>query len=78
MHEASVASRIVETVREFSGLRTIYVSVGRYSCVHPAMLQEAFSLVKQGTCAECAELVTVPTPGEDISVLSVEVEDAQD
>ncbi len=73
-----MASRIVETVQEYPGLRVIYVAIGRKSCVHPDMLRDAFELVKHGTCAEWAELVTVPCPGEDISVLSVEVEDAKD
>jgi len=73
-----VASRILETVETYKGLRSVFVSVGRKSCVHPDMLMNAFDIAKQGTPAAAAELVAVPSPGEDITVLSVEVDDAQD
>ena len=78
MHESSVAARIVETVQEYEGLRAVFVSVGQKSCVHPEMLRDAFDIVKRGTPAGNAELVTLPCPGCDIAVLSVEVEDAKD
>lgn len=78
MHEASVASRILETVEGYAGLRTVYVGVGRGSCVHPDMLRDAFDIAKQGTPAGKAELVSIPCPGCDIVVLSIEVENAKD
>jgi Zn finger protein HypA/HybF involved in hydrogenase expression len=78
MHEASVAVRILETVEGYKGLQSVFVTVGRKSCVHPDMLKNAFDTVKQGTPVAFAELVVLPGPGEDITVLSVEVNDVKD
>ena len=76
MHEASVAMRILDAVEGYGGLKAVFVTIGRQSCVHPDMLRAAFDAVKHGTPADCCELVAMDCPGEDIRVISIEVENA--
>ena len=73
MHEAGVALRVLEAVLPYRGVRTVFVAVGRESCVRPRMLRTAFAAASARTSAEGAALVTVDSPGDDICVLSIEV-----
>jgi Zn finger protein HypA/HybF involved in hydrogenase expression len=75
VHEASVALRILDTVEGIHGIRAVFVTVGRHSCVHPDMLRVSFNALKAGTAAAQAELVVIGSPGDDIRVHSIEVED---
>jgi Zn finger protein HypA/HybF involved in hydrogenase expression len=75
MHDVSVAERILDAVKDCKGLRTVFVLVGRDSCVRADMLERSFDAAKRGTPQEAAKLVVVPGPGEDITVISVEVDD---
>lgn len=74
MHDVSVAQKILETVKGCKNLRSVFVLVGRDSCIRAEMLGHSFDIAKRGTPAESAKLVVVPGPGEDITILSVEVD----
>ena len=74
MHDSSVAEGIVDAVKGYAGLKAVYVLVGRDTCLRPDMLVDSFNIVKKGTPAENADLVVLPGPGDEVSVLSVEVE----
>jgi Zn finger protein HypA/HybF involved in hydrogenase expression len=75
LHDSAIAAGIMEAVKGYEGLKAVFVLVGRDSCLHPDMLARSFDLLKKGTAAERAELVVLPGPGSEVSVLSVEVDE---
>ena len=76
MHDVAIAASIVEKLKGYAGVKTVFVLLGRDSCVSAEMLKHSFSEARRGTPAAKAELVVLPGPGEDISLLSVELEEA--
>jgi Zn finger protein HypA/HybF involved in hydrogenase expression len=76
MHDIAVAASIVEKLKGYAGVKTVFVLLGRDSCVSAEMLKHSFGEARRGTPAEKAELVVVPGPGDEITLLSVELEDA--
>lgn len=77
MHDAAVAAGIVDKLKEYSGVKTVFVLLGRDSCVSAGMLKHSFAEARRGTAAEKAELVVVSGPGDEITLLSVELEDTR-
>lgn len=73
----AIAASIVEKLKDYQGVKTVFVLLGKDSCVSTEMLKKSFGEARRGTPAEKAEIVVVPGPGEEISLLSVEVEDAR-
>lgn len=74
MHDVTVAARIIDTVKGCKGLKSVFVMIGKDSCVSADMLEKSFEEAKRGTAAEQARLVAVPGPGADVTVISVEVD----
>jgi hydrogenase nickel incorporation protein HypA/HybF len=78
MHELAVAEGIVSLVEEAAAGRFVFkvtVEVGDQSCVSREALAFSFSLVAEGTLADGAELEIRPTPGDELNIKSIEVEE---
>ena len=62
MHEASVASEILEIVQqaatagEVQKVSVITLQIGLFSCIQPELLQVAFTIIRRGTLAQEASL----------------------
>lgn len=79
MHELSVTREIVAIAcNAASGQRVhvISVQVGELSCVSPDALAFCFDVVAQGTLAEGARLDIRRTDGDELHVVTLEVEEA--
>jgi hydrogenase nickel incorporation protein HypA/HybF len=79
MHELAVAESIVSMVDEAAAgrrVRKVTLEIGAGSCVSPEALAFGFGLVAEGTAAQGAELVIVPTAGDALNLKSMEVEEA--
>lgn len=79
MHELSVTREIVAIAcNAASGqrVRVISVQVGELSCVSPDALAFCFDVVAQGTLAEGARLDIRRTDGDELHVVTLEVEEA--
>ena len=79
MHELSVTREIVAIAcNAASGqrVRAISVAVGALSCVSPDALTFCFDVVAQGTRAEGARLDIRRTDGDELHVVTLEVEEA--
>ena len=68
MHELSIATRIVETVREHVAgagggeVRRVTLRIGRLAGVHEDPLRFSFDLVREGTPLAAAELAVINVP----------------
>lgn len=79
MHELSVTREIVSIAcSAASGQRVhgISVVVGTLSCVSPDALAFCFDVVARGTLAEGARLDIRRTDGDELHVVTLEVEEA--
>ncbi|HLY89528.1 MAG TPA: hydrogenase maturation nickel metallochaperone HypA [Acetobacteraceae bacterium] len=79
MHELSLTREIVSIAcNAASGQRVhmISVEVGKLSCVSPDALAFCFDVVAQGTLAEGARLNIRRTNGDELHVVTLEVEEA--
>jgi hydrogenase nickel incorporation protein HypA/HybF len=79
MHEVSLTREIVSIAcNAASGQRVhmISVEVGKLSCVSPDALAFCFDVVAQGTLAEGARLNIRRTNGDELHVVTLEVEEA--
>ncbi|MEO1621080.1 MAG: hydrogenase maturation nickel metallochaperone HypA [Cyanobacteria bacterium J06632_3] len=69
MHEVDMTKALIMTVQDWLAeqpghppVKTVYLTVGEFTCVEPASLTFAFSVQRQGTCLEQAELVIQDVP----------------
>lgn len=68
MHELSIATSIVETVREHVAragggvVRRVTLRIGRLAAVHEEALRFSFDLVREGTLLAGAELAVIDVP----------------
>jgi hydrogenase nickel incorporation protein HypA/HybF len=79
MHEVSLTREIVSIAcNAASGQRVhmISVEVGKLSCVSPDALAFCFDVVARGTLAEGARLNIRRTNGDELHVVTLEVEEA--
>jgi hydrogenase nickel incorporation protein HypA/HybF len=79
MHELSVTREIVSIAcNAASGKRVhvVSVEVGSLSCVSPEALAFCFDVLAQGTLAEGARLDIRRTDGDELHVVTLEVEEA--
>lgn len=79
MHELALAEGIVDIVADiarrerFSQVRTVFVEMGRQSCVTADALIFCFDLVARGTLAEGAQLKIASSDGDSLRVRELEV-----
>lgn len=79
MHELALTREIVSIAcNAASGQRVhvITLEVGRLSCVSPDALEFCFDVVAQGTLAERARLDIRRTDGDELHVVTLEIEEA--
>ena len=79
MHELSVTREIVSIAcAAASGQRVhmISVAIGTLSCISPDALAFCFDVVAQGTLAEGARLDIRRTDGDELHVMTLEIEEA--
>ena len=69
MHETDMTKALIMTVEgwledqpDHQPVKTVYLTVGAFTCVEPASLQFAFQIQRQGTCLSEAELVIEDVP----------------
>jgi hydrogenase nickel incorporation protein HypA/HybF len=68
MHELSIATSIVETVRELVAgagggeVRRVTLRIGRLAAVHEDALRFSFDIVREGTPLAAAELAVIDVP----------------
>ncbi|MDP2808991.1 MAG: hydrogenase maturation nickel metallochaperone HypA [Rhodocyclaceae bacterium] len=83
MHEISLAEEIVQTIEEaarregFGRVRTVFLEIGRLSCVEPDALAFCFESVALGSVAEGARLEIAELPGDEMRVKELEVEEVE-
>ncbi|MEW5905142.1 MAG: hydrogenase maturation nickel metallochaperone HypA [Pseudomonadota bacterium] len=69
MHEMSLAQSVREIIEAaaheqgFVRVKTVWLEIGRLSCVEAEAMRFCFSAAMQGSVAEDAELEIVDTPG---------------
>ena len=82
MHELSLAEEIARLIEDaarrdgFVRARTVFIEIGRDSCVEPDALAFCFESVARGGVAEGARLEIARTPGDEMRVKELDVEDA--
>jgi hydrogenase nickel incorporation protein HypA/HybF len=79
MHELALTQEIVSIAcNAASGQRVhvITLEVGKMSCVSPEALAFCFDVVAQGTLAERACLDIRRTDGDELHVMTLEIEEA--
>lgn len=70
MHEMTLAEHILQIIEEaavaqgFTQVRTVWMEVGRLSCVETEALQFCFSAVVDGTIAQQAKLEFIDIKGQ--------------
>lgn len=70
MHELSLAESAVDLIEQaavrdgFARVRTVFIEIGRLSCVDPEALRFAFEQARQGSCANGAVLEIHSVEGE--------------
>jgi hydrogenase nickel incorporation protein HypA/HybF len=69
MHETDMTKALIITVKEWlqaqgepRKISSIYLTVGKFTCVEPASLQFAFQAQTENTCLENTTLVIQETP----------------
>lgn len=69
MHEMSLAQNVREIIEQaaidqgFTRVRTVWLEIGRLSCVEPEAMRFCFASAMQGSVVEGAKLEIVDTPG---------------
>ena len=69
MHEMSLAQNVREIIEQaaidqgFSRVRTVWLEIGRLSCVEPEAMRFCFDSAMQGSVAAGAALEIMDTPG---------------
>lgn len=83
MHELSLAEETVRIVEDaarrdgFARVRTVFVEIGRDSCVMPEALAFCFESAAKGGVAEGARLEIARPPGDGMRVTELDVVDAE-
>ncbi|MBI3610782.1 MAG: hydrogenase maturation nickel metallochaperone HypA [Nitrospirae bacterium] len=81
MHEFSIARSIVESVRqhlpagELRGVKSVKLRIGDRVGIAPESLTFCFELAGQGTALDGAKLEIEPVPGNELSVVEVDLEE---
>ena len=87
MHEMSLAESVRELIEaaaqreRFTRVRTVWLEIGRWSCVEPEALAFCFDAVMRGSVAENARLEVIALPGSAWCAhcaATVDVDDALD
>ena len=84
MHELSIAVSLVEVAcekaEELSPARVeaLHVQVGRLSGVVPDALYFSFDVAARGTVLEGAKLLVEETPGRELLLVALEIEDEEE
>jgi hydrogenase nickel incorporation protein HypA/HybF len=79
MHELALTHEIVAIVckaADHSRVHKVTLEIGRLSCVMPEAIEFCFEAVAQGTVAEGARLEIRRSDGEELSVATMEIEEA--
>lgn len=69
MHEMSLLENVLEILKEnavsqgYRRVKTVWLEIGKLSCVEPDALRFCFDIVMQGTLAEGAGLEIIQTEG---------------
>lgn len=72
MHEMSLAQNVREIIEQaaldqgFSRVKTVWLEIGRLSCVETEAMRFCFSAAMQGGVAEDARLEVIDTPGRGV------------
>lgn len=70
MHEMALAEGVLGVIEDaaraqgFSGVKTVWLEIGRLAAVEPEALRFSFEVVKRGTVADEARLEIVDMPGQ--------------
>jgi hydrogenase nickel incorporation protein HypA/HybF len=84
VHELSIAVALVETACEKAAeiggprIEAVHVEIGRLSGVVADALLFSFDVAAQGTPIEGAKLRVTETPGRELLLVALEVEDAEE
>lgn len=84
MHELSIAVALVEVACEkaealsSARVEALHVQVGRLSGVVPDALLFSFEVAARGTAIEGAKLRVEETPGRELLLVALEVEDEEE
>ncbi len=79
MHEFVIAQSILDGVlkkvkeRNVEKISRIELRVGLLKIVTPVSLQNAFNIVSSGTIANQAKLDVEEVPGDDVSIINIEI-----
>ncbi len=79
MHELALTREIVAIVCEAARDRRVHkvtLEIGRLTCVMPEAIEFCFEAVARGTLAEGARLDIHRTDGEELTVATMEIEEA--
>jgi hydrogenase nickel incorporation protein HypA/HybF len=79
MHELALTQEIVAIVCRAAGDRRVHkvtLEIGEWSCAAPASIEFCFEVVARGTCAEGAQLDIRRIDGDDLTVRTMEIEEA--
>ncbi|BBI99429.1 putative hydrogenase nickel incorporation protein HypA 2 [Ferrigenium kumadai] len=72
MHEMSLAENVLQIIenaarnQDFHRVKTVWLEIGRLSCVEPDALRFAFDAVMHGSIAHGARLEIVEIPGRGV------------
>jgi len=72
MHEMSLAQNVREIIEQaardqgFSQVTTVWLEIGRLSCVEQEAMRFCFTAAMQGSVAEDAQLEIIDTPGRGL------------
>lgn len=78
MHELGISRNIVVIVGEAAGprrVRRVTLEIGKLSGVMPHAVAFCFDLAAEGTAAAHAELEIRETPGDELNIKSIDLED---
>ena len=78
MHELAISRNIVAIVGEAAGarrVRRVTLAIGKVSGVMPEAIRFSFEVVAQGTVLEGAALEIRETPGEELMIKTMELEE---
>jgi len=79
MHELALTQEIVAIVCRAAGDRRVHkvtLEIGEWSCAAPASIEFCFEVVARGTRAEGAQLDIRRIDGDDLTVRTMEIEEA--
>ncbi|MDD2928918.1 MAG: hydrogenase maturation nickel metallochaperone HypA [Sideroxydans sp.] len=72
MHEMSLAQNVREIIEQaaldqgFTQVKTVWLEIGRLSCVEQEAMRFCFGAAMQGSVAEAAQLEIIDTPGRGL------------